>query len=574
MKNREIAKILERIGLILEIQGEIVFKIRAYYKASENIINLTEDIEQIKNQGRLCEIPGVGKAIEEKITEYLETGKISVYEKLTAQIPESLLELVHIPSVGPKKAKLFFDELKISNIEQLKQAAESGKLAELPGIRKKTVEKILEGLNVLSSGQQRMNLGAARKAGERFMKALSTLKEVEQIAFSGSLRRGKETIGDIDILVASKSPKPIMDYFVGLPMVKTINGQGETKASIVSENNLQVDMRVIEPNEFGAALLYFTGSKNFNIKLRQLAQRKEMKVSEYGIFKVKGDKETLLASKTEEDCFKALGMPYVPPELREDFGEERIFAGEKLPTLIELKDIKGEFHVHSTYSDGRHSIEEMAEAARARGYEYLAISDHSEKLKIAGGVSPKDLLKKKEEIDRLNKKLKGFKILCGAEVEIDKEGQLDYNDEILRELDIVVAAVHTHFDLPAADQTKRLLNVCRNKRVHILAHPFGNHFGKREPYAVDFKEICQAAADNNVFMEINAFPLRLDLNSSNVYFAKKFGVKFVISTDAHHTDHFEHLVNGISIARRGWLEKDDVLNTHTWMEVKKLIAKK
>ncbi|MCA9405822.1 MAG: DNA polymerase/3'-5' exonuclease PolX [Candidatus Omnitrophica bacterium] len=573
MKNREIAELLTKMGTLLEIRGDLVFKVRAYYKAAENINALAEDIAVVEQENRLADIPGVGKTMQEKIKEFLETGSLSSYEKLIKDVPETVLDVIHIPSVGPKKAKLFFDELKVKDIPSLKKAAESGKLLDLPGIKEKTVTNILDGIKIVEQGQQRMNLGKASRVAETFIEELKKLKAVKQINPAGSLRRGRETIRDIDLLIDSKDPKAIMDVFVHLPQVKSINAYGDTKSSILTTDNVQVDLRVVDTKSYGAALLYFTGSKNFNIKLRQAAIKKGMKINEYGVFKVNDRKEQCVASKTEKECLEAFDLPYVPPELREDIGEKDIFSGKKLPELIELKDLKGDFHVHSTWSDGKNSIEEMAEAARQRGFSYLAISDHSQKLRIARGVSPEDLKKKKKEIDALNKKYSNFRILFGTELEIDAEGNLDYNDKILSEFDIVIASIHTGFEQGSKTLTKRLMRAMQSKYVNIIAHPMGGHIGKREPYEVDFKAVCQAAVDHNVFLEINAFPVRLDLNSQNVYYARSQGVKFTINTDSHNVSHMDYMKLGVSIARRGWLTKKDVLNTQTLAQVMKSIKK-
>lgn len=574
MKNKDIAEIFERISLLLEIRGENVFKIRAYQKAADNLRSLSEDIAVICREKRLGEVGGLGKALQEKIGEYLDTGKISAYDELIAEIPESLLELVQVPSVGPKKAKLFYDELGIKDLEGLRRAAEKGELQGLPGIKEKTIENILAGIRIVRAGQERMNLGLAARIADEIIEQLKTLKEVKQICPAGSLRRMRETVRDIDILLDSSDPKKVMDAFVTLPQVKAVTVHGETKSSILTRDNVQVDLRVVDSKSFGAALLYFTGCKNFNVRLRQIAIKKNMKVNEYGIFSVKGNKETLLASKTEEDCLKVLGLPYIPPELREDMGESRLFDGVcKIPRLIELKDIQGELHVHSTYSDGHNTIAEMAEAARQRGYSYLGISDHSYRLRVAGGLSPEDLKKKKKEIDSLNKTLKGFRILFGTEVEIDMEGNLDYNSTILGEFDVVVASVHSGFEQNREQLTRRIVNACKNKHVNIIGHPFGTHIGKREPYDVDFKEICKAAVEHNTFLEINAFPHRLDLNSLNVDFARSQGVKFVINTDSHAVPHMEYMKFGVAIARRGWLTKKDVLNTLPLDEMIKAMKK-
>ena len=564
MKNRVIAEIFQHMGALLEMKDENVFRIRSYYKAAENIANLAEDIETIRREKRLSAIPGIGKTLEEKINEYLDTGKISAYDKLTQEIPESLLQVMAIPSVGPKKAKLFFTELKIKDIDGLEKAATQGQLLGLEGIKEKTIEKILSGIKVVRQGNACMNLGTATDVAEAIVAQLKKLPQVKQIIPAGSLRRSKETIRDIDILVDSHDPQKVMDAFVHLPQVKTINGHGETKSSILTKDNIQVDLRVVDPKSFGAALLYFTGSTNFNVKLRQIAIKKNMKVNEYGVFAVKGDKEKLLAAKTEKECFAVLDLPFIPPELREDMGERLLFPDKgqaQIPKLVELADIKGDLHVHSNYSDGQNTIEEMADACRAKGYEYVAICDHSYKLRVAGGVSPENLKKKKKEIDDLNKKYKNFRILFGTEVEIDMDGNLDYNEKILGEFDIVIGAVHSGFDQPREKMTERLLKACRNQYVNIIAHPTGVHLGKREPYDVDLKALCHAAKEANTFLEINSFPIRLDLNSNNVFFAQQEGAHFSINTDSHHTDHLEYMKFGVAMARRGWVEKKQVLNT-------------
>ncbi len=576
MRNKDVADILERMGTLLEIKGEIVFKTRAYFKAAETIAGLPEDIETVRKENRLTEIPGIGKTLAEKISQYLDTGKMTAYEELTKEIPEGLLQVVEIPSVGPKKAKLFFEQLKVKDPQDLRKAIEAGKLAGLPGIQEKTIQNIRRGLKIVQEGQERMHLGTATGVAEEFVAALKKLSEVKDIVAAGSLRRGCETVRDIDILIDSINPAKVMDVFIHLPQVKSINAHGETKSSILTQNNVQVDIRVVEPKSFGAALLYFTGSKDFNIKLRQIAIKKEMKVSEYGIFSVKGERERMIAGKTEADCFKALGLPYVPPEMREDFGEAEIFSrGTKFcaPTLIEQKDIQGDLHVHSTWSDGHNSIAQMAQAARLKGYKYVAVSDHSPRLRVAGGVSPEDLKKKKKEIDELNAKAKDLHILFGTEVEIDSEGNLDYNNTILSEFDFVIAAIHSGFEQSSEQLTKRLVKVCQNKYVHAIAHPTGVHLGKREPYHFDFQEVCKAAVDNNVCLEINAFPIRLDLNGANVYHARKYGVKFVIDTDAHRSEHMDFMKFGVTTARRGWLTKKDVLNTLSYGELIKILKK-
>ncbi len=573
MKNKEVAEILERMGTLLEIKGEIVFKTRAYFKAAENIANLPEDIEVVCKESRLEEIPGIGKALAEKIAQYLTTGHMEAYQKLLQEIPESVLEVVGVPSVGPKKAKLFYEQLKVKSRDDLRKAAESGKLLGLEGIKEKTVENILRGIKVVCQGQERMDAATADDVAVRFMAALKKVPGVNRISTAGSLRRGCETVRDIDLLVEAACAREVMDTFVRLPEVQNILAHGETKSSILTRENVQVDLRVVDAQSFGAALLYFTGSKSFNIKLRQLALQKGMKVSEYGVFLTKGKAEERVAGTTEEACLKALGLPFIEAELREEIGEDDIFKGKKIPSLIDLKDIRGDFHAHSTWSDGHNTIEEMARAAMERGYHYLAVTDHSPRLRVAGGVSLEDLKRKKKEIDRLNKRMKGFHILFGTEVEIDMEGDLDYNNAVLSEFDIVIAAIHSGFEQSPRQLTQRLVKACQNKNVHIIAHPTGVHLGKREPCAIDLKEVCRAAVDHNVFLEINAFPIRLDLNSSNAYFARTMGVKFAINSDAHSVEHLGFMRFGVAVARRGWLKKEDVLNTFFYAKMVKALQK-
>ena len=577
MKNKDIADLLTRLGMLLEIKGENVFKIKAYFKAADHISALPEDIADIKQQNRLEEIPGVGKAIKEKIIEWLDTGRLSSYEKLIKEIPESLLEITNIPSVGPKKAKLFYEELNIKTPSELLKAAQDGKLEKLPGIQSKTIEKIIKNIGIVEKGQERINRGTADHIAAGIVSELSGLKSVKQIDVAGSFRRCQETVRDIDILVQSSNPGEVMEKFVNLPVVKSINARGDTKSSVMTDRNIQVDLRVVDKKHYGAALLYFTGSKNFNIKLRQIAIKKKLKVNEYGVFKIlEGKEDEYLAGKTETDCLKALGLNFVPPELREEIGINELFDGDSIksvPELVEQEHIKGEFHVHSKYSDGKDTIQQMAEKAKQLGYEYLAISDHSIGLRIARGVSPKNLVKKKKEIDRLNQVDQKCHILMGAEVEIDTDGNLDYNDSILSEFDVVIAAIHGGFEQSSKQLTKRLISACTNKYVNIIAHPMGVHFGKRDPYQIDFKEVCKAAVDNNVFLEINSFPIRLDLDSHNVYLARKHGVKFAINSDAHRVEHMDYIKYGIGIARRGWLNKQDILNSLTFKQLNSALKK-
>ena len=569
MKNSEISAIFREITKILEIKGDNPFRIRAYERAAQNIDGLTEGIEDFIRDDRLTDIPGIGKDLADKIKEYVSTGRIKAYEDLKKKIPGGLLDLLNIPSIGPKTAKLLYEKLKIKDISGLEKAIQRNKLQGIFSIKEKTVENILKGIEILKRGRKRMTLAQAVQVADEFVGALKKLPAVKKISVAGSLRRQKETVRDIDILMISRKPKKIMDVFTGLPDVATVLAKGETKASVRTKDDVQVDCRVEEDKSFGAALLYFTGSKNFNIKLRQIAIKKGLKLNEYGLFR----NGKFVCGRSEEEMFKSLGLPYIEPELREDSGEIELAKEFQLPHLIELKDIKGDLHAHSKWSDGRNSIEEMAIAARLRGYSYIAITDHSESLKIAGGLRATDLKKKKREIDKINGKLKDFRVLYGTEVDIDSEGRLDYKDQVLKELEVVVAAIHTGFKQSKSQLTKRLIRACQNKYAHIIAHPTGRLWGTRDAYAIDMDEVLKAARDTNTHLEINAFPQRLDLNDLNCRRAKEIGARLVIDTDAHIAGQLESMKLGVSVARRGWLTCNDVINTLPVEELLKAIKK-
>jgi DNA polymerase (family 10) len=569
MKSVEIAQIFRDIAKILEIKGGNVFRVRAYERAAQNIEGLPNLLEKYVKEDRLQEIPGIGKDLADRIKEYDATGKIQVLEDLKKSIPEGLLELLKVPSIGPKTAKLLFDELKIKGIEDLEKAIEKNKLSGLPGIKEKTIENILKGIAIVKRGQERMTIAEALIIADEFTAPLEKLPEVKKIATAGSLRRRKETVRDIDILVISDKPKKVMDAFVGLAPVREVLAHGETKSSVRTKRDIQVDCRVEENKSFGAALVYFTGSKNFNIKLRQSAIKKGLKINEYGVFR----KDKFVCGKTEEEVFKALGMSYVTPELREDTGEIELALKGKLPRLVELKDIKGDFHAHSTWSDGSNSIEEMAQAAIKLGYSYIAITDHSQSLKVANGLTLAELKKKRAEIERINKRLKDFRVLYGTEVDIDSQGNIDYPDKILSEFDIVIAAVHTGFKQSGTQLTKRTVSACKNKYVNIIAHPTGKLWGTREPYDINLEELFEAAKDTNTALEINAFPQRLDLNDLSARRAKEMGIKLAIGTDSHSAQQLQSMHLGVSVARRGWLSPEDVINTLPLKNLLKTIKK-
>ncbi len=569
MKNLEIAGIFRSIAGILEIKGESVFRIRAYERAALNIEGLSQDVADFSRQDRLREIPGIGKDLSDKIKEYLETGTIRMFEELKKSVPEGLLELLAIPSVGPKTARLLYERLAVKGIDDLKEAIEKRTLEGIPGIKKKTVENILKGIEVYSRGRERMTLAEATLIAREFTGALMKLPEAKTVTAAGSLRRQKETVRDIDILVISNRPKKIMDAFTAGPSVQDVLAQGETKSSVRTDNDVQVDCRVVKKQSFGAALLYFTGSKDFNIKLRQLAIKKGLKINEYGVFR----NEKLVCGETEVEIFRKLGLSYIEPELREDTGEIELAKKGKLPDLVRLQDIRGDLHAHSTWSDGGNSVEEMANAARKLGYSYIAITDHSQSLKIAHGLTSGDLKRKKKEVDALNRKWKDFKVLFATEVDIDSEGRIDYPDFVLKEFDVVVAAIHTGFKQSSEQLTRRLCSACENRFVHIIAHPTGRLWGTRQGYEFDFDRVFRRAKETNTALEINSFPERLDLDSLHCRRAKDMGVKLAINTDAHATEHLQAISFGVAVARRGWLTRGDVNNTSSAPALLKAIRK-
>lgn len=557
MKNKEVAQIFYQIAEILEIQGENPFRIRAYFKAAQNIGSLSQDIAEIAANDELEKIPGIGKDLAEKIKEIVKTGRLKFYEQLKKDIPEGLTILMSVPGLGPKTAKLLYDRLKIKNIEELERAAAEHRISTLPGIKEKTEENILRGIALAKKAKERMTLYQALSVSDSFIRVLKNLKEVKQIESAGSLRRRKETVRDIDILVTSTHPEKVMEIFTNLDSVKDVLAKGPTKSSVLTKDGIQVDVRAVQPKSFGAALLYFTGSKEHNIRLRQMAIKKGFKINEYGLFR----KDSWLAGKKEKDIFDRLGLPYISPELREDRGEIEAALKKKLPKIIELEDIKGDLHLHSKWSDGTSSIEELARAAQARRYSYIAICDHSQSIKVAGGLSIEQLKRQIDLIHKLNKKFKDIRILTGTEVDIKSDGSLDYPDKILKLLDVVVAAIHTGFKQSAEQLTKRAISAMENRYVNIFAHPSGRLLGQREPYDLDIEKILEKARETKTFIEVNAFPDRLDLTDINCRRAKELGVKVAISTDAHMVEQLDYMYLGVTVARRGWLEKKDVINT-------------
>ena len=572
MTNREIADTFDLIADLLEVKGENVFRIRAYRNASLNLREMSEVLADVAKEGRLEELSGIGKDLASKIQELLATGRLEYLDRLKKEIPEVLATLMTIPGLGPKKAKQLYDHFKVKSMDHLEKLAKDGKLRALPGMGEKTESNILQGLKTVRRGLERKPLLVGLEIAGEIIDRLEALPVVDRIVVAGSSRRGRETIRDIDLLVVSKKPAAVMDQFVQLPFVDQVQAHGETKSSIRTSQGLQVDLRVVAPESFGAAWIYFTGSKAHNVKIRQLAQQKELLVNEYGVFRKKGNRR--VAGKSEEEVYKSLGLPWVPPELREDRGEVEAGLKNRLPSLAEIKSMRGDFHMHSDWTDGGYPIEEVARAAKAKGYEYMLLTDHSQSLRIAGGLSAEKLLKQRAIVDKLNRTLKPFRVLLGTEMEILPDGSLDYDDSVLSQLDVVVAAVHSAFKQPKTQMTERIISAIRNPYVNIIAHPTGRLLGAREPYEVDLDEVAKEAARTGTALEINAQAKRMDLSDAQAKRAKELGAQLVVSTDAHTLDHLETMVIGVGLARRAWLENQDLLNTRRADEVLKWVAQK
>ncbi|NOZ27105.1 MAG: DNA polymerase/3'-5' exonuclease PolX [Chloroflexi bacterium] len=557
--NKQIAALLRRIGGILDILGENRYKIMAYRRAADSIESLPRDLADYWREGRLREIPGIGEALSEKLDELLRTGHMSYLEKLEQQVPPGVVDMLEIPEVGPKTARLVWEKLGITSVQQLKAAAEAGQLRQLPGMGAKTEQRILAGIQALERRSRRIPIGEARPVALALLRGLMEgIPSLSQATVAGSLRRWRETIGDLDLLAAAEDPEPVMEVFVGLPDVAEVILRGTTKTSIRTRDGLQVDLRVVPPERWGTALQYFTGSQAHNIALRERALKLGFSLSEYAL---KRDDGSELLCSEEESVYEALGLPWIPPELRENRGEIEAAAEGRLPRLIEMGHLQGELHAHSTWSDGTATIEEMAEAARARGYRYLVITDHSESLGVTGGLTVERLREQRAEIDRLNERWSDFRLLQGAEVEVRADGTLDYPDEVLAELDCVVASLHTGLRQDRDQITARALAAIRNPHVDVLGHPSGRLLGRREESAVDLEAVLQAAAETGVAMEVNAHPSRLDLDDVHVRRAIELGVPLVINCDAHSPADFDFIEYGVATARRGWATPDCVLNT-------------
>ena len=569
MDNREVAAIFFEVADILDLQG-IAFKPNAYRRAARSIEQLEEEISKLSAEGRLQEIPGVGESVAKKIDEIVKTGKLSYLDKLRAQIPIGLLEILRIPDVGPKTAMIIHKELGISNIEELKKALDEHRLRGVKGFGEKTEERIRQGIETLETKGRRLYLDEAYPVASAYVEFLRSEESLEMVSVAGSLRRGKETVGDIDILVGDDNPGHVMSAFVSYPRVKEVLMKGPTKSSVVLKNGLQVDIRVVESKCFGAALVYFTGSKDHNVDLRRRGIERGLKVSEYGVFE--RDSGKLVAGKTEEEVYRALDLPFIEPELRESLGEIAAAEAGRLPVLVQASQIKGDLHAHTDWSDGSGSVDDIVSKAMSLGYQYVAITDHSPSLKITHGLTPERLRQQVDLVRRAEEKVGGgIKVFAGTEVDIKSDGSLDFSLSVLKDLDIAIGSVHSRFKMQKEEMTKRLVTAIESGGIDVLGHPTGRIIGQRNPYEFDVQKVFSVAMENGVCMEINSFPNRLDLGDAHCRLAKESGVKMSIGTDAHSPDQMEYMFYGVTTARRGWLEAKDIINTLTAKDIAKFL---
>jgi DNA polymerase (family 10) len=568
MNNHQLAETFSLIANLLEIRGEIIYKTLAYRKAAESLAGLGREASEYWKEGKLEEIPGVGKAIAEKIDELLKTGKLEFLEKLKKEVPPSLAEWLQVPSLGPKKISLIWKTLNITTLAQLEKAAKSGKIGGLPGMGEKSEKSILAGIESLSRRSGRLPLGRAYPIAQELIRQLKIVKGVVAAEPAGSLRRMRSTVGDIDILVAAKDSKPVMEAFTKLPGVVRVLGKGEFKSSVEFGDGVRAQVWVHPPEQFGTALVYATGSKDHNVRLRELALEKGFSLSEHGFVKTKGKGEITCA--TEEEVYKTLALEWIPPEIREDNGEVQAAMAKKLPKLIELKDIHADLQTHSDWSDGKLSMLEMAKAAAKRGMKVIAFTDHSASLGVTGGLKMEDHKKQAAEIKKIQKQLgDSILVLHASEVEIRADGKLDYPDDFLASLDLVLASLHTSLRQPREKVTKRVINAIRNPHVDIIGHPTGRLIPDREGADLDMEAVLKAAAETGVAMEINAHPARLDLDDNYARRARELGIPISINTDSHSEADFDMLPYGVAIARRAWLEPKNVINA--W-PVEKLLS--
>ncbi len=575
LENSEIADLFDELADLLEIQEANPFRVRAYRNAARVVRGHPTPMAKLLERGEdLTALPGIGKDLASQIQEIVTTGKLAKLEELRKQVPESLRQLMQLPSVGPKKAKRLWQELRITSLEELEKAAKEGRLAKLEGFGEKSQENILKGLEQYRRFSQRFLLADADAQVRSLLEHMKKAPGLERIEPAGSYRRRRETVGDIDILAIARKPEPVMQHFLKYPKVQSVQAAGSTRGTVILSSGMQVDLRIVPRESYGAALCYFTGSKEHNIAIRKRGVERGLKISEYGVFKEKSKTQKPLAGKEEEEVFRAVGLPWIPPELRENRGE--IEAGEagRLPELIELKHIRGDLQMHSRWSDGKNSIEEMVSACEELGYQFLAITDHSQALGMTGGLDEEDLKKQWKEIQAVQKRHPRITILKGLEVDILADGSLDLSDAMLKRLDVVIVSIHSRFNMPKDAQTQRVLKALQHPEVNIFAHPTARLINRRDPIELDMEEVLRVASEQGVAVEVNAQPERLDLNDIHIKRALEVGCKLTINTDAHSVQDLLFMRYGVDQARRGWARKEDVINTYTVKKLQAFLAKK
>ncbi len=583
MENIEIARVFDQMADLLEIDGANPFRVRAYRNAARTVEAETTALRKRVEGGEdLTELPAIGKDMARYIAELVRHGRLQELEDLASRVPRTLVDMMELPGVGPKKARKLFEELGVKTVDQLEKAAKAGKIAELEGFGEKTQKKILDGIEQYRKHQARTRISDADLLVEPLLEYLRQSKKLKRVEVAGSYRRRRETVGDLDLLAITDEPVPVIERFTKFPEVADVEMAGDTRATVVLKSGLQVDLRVLPGKSYGAALLYFTGSKAHNIKLRKRAVERDLRMSEYGVFTADKKKKVderdpwagkMVAGKSEEECYATVDLPWIPPELREDRGEVEAAEKGKLPKLIEREDLRGDLQMHSTWSDGKSSIEEMLEGCVARGYEYFALTDHSKALAMTGGLDAERLGKQWKEIDEVTAGRDDIRLLKSMEIDILVDGSLDLEDEMIEQMDLVLVSIHSYFDLAAAKQTARIIKAISHPKVNILAHPTGRIINRREPMQFDLDEVLEAAKENGVAVECNAHPERLDLKDTHLMRAKELGVPVVISTDSHRVAELDLIRYGVDQARRGWLTKGDVWNTLPLSKLLKKLAK-
>ncbi len=570
VRNAEIAEIFDRMATLLEIQGANPFRVRAYRNAARTVGDLPRNVgDMLEEEEDLSKLPGIGKDLAGKIAEIVATGRLAALEEVEKEVPAGLIDLTLLPGLGPKRVKALYEELGIRDLAGLERAARKHRLRELAGFGAKTEQRILEALSRHARRESRIKLADVEELASLYVEHLKAIAGVKEVIVAGSYRRRKETVGDLDILVTCKKGSPVMKGFVEYDEVDAVISRGTTRSTVSLRSGLQVDLRVVAEVSYGAALYYFTGSKAHNIAVRTIAVKKGLKINEYGVFKGK----RRVAGRTEKEVFKAVGLRYIEPELRENRGEIEAARKNRLPHLVSVSDIRGDLHAHTNATDGHHSLREMAEAAKKLGYAYLAITDHSKHLAIAHGMDEARLRRQLHAIDRLNAKLTGIRVLKGIEVDILEDGKLDIKDSVLKQLDLTVGAIHSGFGLSRAKQTERIIRAMDNPYFNVLAHPTGRLINQRAAYELDMERVMEAALERGCYLELNGHPDRLDLKDVQCRMAKDVGLKLAISTDAHAASNLQHMRFGVDQGRRGWLEPEDVLNTRPWRELERLLAR-